>query len=313
MADAEAKTVGRVVAVVLNGAAGALLDQPHAMEELAAAFNDAGFSPRFIPQDAGGLPERIAQAAAMAADAVIVGGGDGTIACAAQILCGGTVPLGVLPFGTMNLLAKDLGIPVGDSRAALQVLAEGRVRAIDVAEVNGAVFLCASMLGLPARLGRLREAERGASVRVLAWSRIGAGFLRTIRKHRRLRALVQVDGVSHWIRASSLTVTANALDDRTGRLFGRSDLAGGTLVLYVVRHLTLGRILIVAWRFLRGNWRRDPALQEHPGRRITIAARSRMGRRMAGRMVVMNDGELMELDLPLQYAIRPGALRVIAP
>jgi diacylglycerol kinase family enzyme len=298
--------VPRTVAVVLNGAAGALLGEPDAMHSLQATFAEAQFTPHFVPPDAGTLPERIAQAAAMGADAVIVGGGDGTVACAAQTLAGGEIPLGVLPFGTMNLLAKDLDMPIDDTTAAIAVLAAGHVQAIDVADVNGKTFLCASMLGLPAHLGRFREAQRGAGSPLLAWSRIGAGFLGAIRSHRRMRAVVHLDGRKLRVRASSLSITVNALDDTSGRLFGRSRLDGGTLVLYVIRHLTLSRILILAWRMLRGNWRRDPALQEYPAREVVIVARGRT-------MTVMNDGELMELPLPLTYTIRPGALRVLAP
>lgn len=296
----------RSVAVVLNGAAGALLDRPDAMEGLEAAFAEAGFSPHFVPHGTGTLPKRIAQAAALGAEAVIAAGGDGTIACAAQALAGTATPLGVLPFGTMNLLAKDLGIPVGDTAAALQVLAAGRVRAIDVAEVNGRVFLCASMLGLPARLGAYREAQRGARSPLLAWSRMGADFVRTIRSHRRMRAVLDIDGRRLRVRASSLSVTVNALDDRGGRMFARARLDGGTLVLYVIGHLTLCRILILAWRLLRGSWRQDPALRDYPGRQVVVTGRGRMA-------AVMNDGELMQLAWPLRYTIRPGALRVIAP
>lgn len=63
-------------------------------------------------------------------------GGDGTVACAARVLAGGAMPLGILPSGTMNLLARDLAIPIGDLAAAVVCLAEGMPRAIDVGEVG---------------------------------------------------------------------------------------------------------------------------------------------------------------------------------
>ena len=121
-----------------------------------------------------------------------------------------------------------------------------------------------------------------------------------------MRAPVEVDGRRRTIRASSLCITANALDDESGRLFGRSHLDGGTLVLYVLRHLTLLRILILAGRF------HDRTLACRPG--FARPSRTAGGdRRRARTMSVMNDGELMELDMPLTYTIRPGALQVIAP
>ena len=60
-----------------------------------------------------------------------MGGGDGTIAAAAQRLAGTGVPLGILPLGTMNLLARDLGLPTG-LEAAAAALAHGHARAVDV-------------------------------------------------------------------------------------------------------------------------------------------------------------------------------------
>jgi diacylglycerol kinase family enzyme len=296
----------RVVAVILNGAAGALLDRPDALQMLAAEFVANGFDPRFIPPEAGTLPDRIAQAASSGAESVIVAGGDGTIACAAQALAETGIPLGVLPSGTMNLLAKDLGIPVGDHAAALQVLVAGRTRAIDVAEVNGRVFLCASMLGLPARLGRFREAQRGAGSPVRAWSRMGWSFVRTITRTGRMRVSVQMGDQTLRLRASSLTITANALDDASGRVFGRSRLDGGELAFIVIRRVTLARIALLAVRLLRGTWRGDPAVQEHRAQELVVSKRG-------GAIQVMNDGELMVLKSPLHYRIRPRALLVISP
>jgi diacylglycerol kinase family enzyme len=296
----------RVVAVILNGAAGALLGRPDALQMLTAGFAANGFDPRFIPLEAGALPERVAQAARLGAEAVVVAGGDGTVACAAQALAETGIPLGVLPFGTMNLLAKDLGIPVGNLPAALTVLAAGRIRAIDVAEVNGRVFLCASMLGLPARLGRYREAQRGSGSPVRAWSRLGWSFLRTIARTGRMRVSVQIGDRTLRLRAASLTITVNALDDATGRVFGRSRLDGGELAFIVIRRLTLGRLALLAIGLLRGDWRQDPAVQEHCMQELIVTKRGRA-------MQVMNDGELMVLESPLHYRIRPRALLVIAP
>ena len=69
---------------MLNGKAGALLDQPDAMADLQTAFAEAGLAPHFIPPDAGALPDRIDQAIALQTEMVVVGGGDGTVACAAR-------------------------------------------------------------------------------------------------------------------------------------------------------------------------------------------------------------------------------------
>ena len=291
------------VAVVLNGKAGALLDQKEADGMLERALADAGLEAEFIPQDAGSLPERIKRAAASGADAVVVAGGDGTVACAGQALAGQDVPLGILPFGTMNLLAKDLGLPIGDVAAALKTVGAGHVRAIDVGEVNGHAFLCASMLGTPAQIGRTREETRGSSVRIL--SEMMPAVLRHLRRARRLRVQLSLDGKPAKLRASSLTVTVNGIDEACGRAFGRTCLDGGKLNLYVIERLGLTEAIRLVLRMALGRWRQDAAVDEHTVTELDIAARRPMQ--------VMNDGELSSITPPLRYRIRPGALRVLAP
>ncbi len=132
-----------------NVAAGSLVDGGLTPDALRSRLDAAGLTVVPEPRPDAPLPERLAAAAELPGiDAVAVAGGDGTLACAAQALTGREVPLGILPLGTMNLLAKDLGLPL-DLDAAIAVLATGPMRAIDAGEVNGHVFLINSVLGLP--------------------------------------------------------------------------------------------------------------------------------------------------------------------
>ena len=306
VADVRAAPARRV-AVVVNGSAGALLERPDAHAAMERAFADAGLQPDFVPRDAGTLPERVRLAQQSGAEMVVVAGGDGTVACAAQALAGTDTVLGVLPFGTMNLLAKDLGIPVGDEAAAIRVLADGTARNIDVAEVNGHVFLCASMLGLPTKLARYREAQRKEGNRLAGWLRFGRAALRAMRHPLPGRFTMRLgDAAPVRLRVPTITVAANALDETADHVFARARLDGGELAVYVVEQMHLADVLRLGVRFLRGAWRRDPVIQEHRATRVTISRRRR-------RMRVMNDGEVFRLDPPLEYRIRPGALRVMAP
>jgi diacylglycerol kinase family enzyme len=290
------------VAIVLNGRAGALLDHATARAELDAALTAAGLQADFIPDDAP-LPARIAAAARSGADAVVVAGGDGTVACAAQELAGGVLPLGILPFGTMNLLAKDLRLPIGDLAAGLRVVADGRVRSIDVGEVNGHVFLCASMLGLPVRLGRYREEARGSG---LTWLRMAAAALALLVRGAPVKGTLEIGGVAKRLRAMTLTVSVNTMDEASGLAFARTSLDGGELGVYTVRPRGLAGTLGLALRLARGQWRQDRAIRERRAEAVTVGGRTRA-------LKVMNDGEIFLLQLPLHYGIRPGALRVLAP
>lgn len=83
-------------------------------------------------------------------DVVVVGGGDGSISAAAQILADTGKPVGVLPMGTLNHFAKDLGIPLELERAAATI-ARGVTREVDLGEVNGRIFINNSSIGFYAR------------------------------------------------------------------------------------------------------------------------------------------------------------------
>ena len=86
-----------------------------------------------------GLRRAIADAAIGSHDTVVIGGGDGSVSAAVAALSGSDKVLGVLPFGTMNLLARDLGMPT-DPQAAIAALAHAAPRRIDLAEINGRPF-----------------------------------------------------------------------------------------------------------------------------------------------------------------------------
>jgi diacylglycerol kinase family enzyme len=291
------------VAVVLNAKAGALLQRSDARAALLSFLAEAGLRAEFIP-DEGLLPARIARAARSGADAVIVAGGDGTIACAAQELAGGSIPLGILPFGTMNLLARDLHLPIGDMAAAIGVMAQGRVRRIDVGDVNGHVFLCASMLGLPARLGRYREGSRGAGA--LLWLRMARAALRLLIRGAPVKGTLDVAGAVSRLHATTLTVTVNAVSEQSGLAFSRPVLDGGALGVYVVHPVGVTGFIGLALRLASGRWRQDKAVQERLAPVAIVGSRRRA-------VQVMNDGEIRLIRPPLQYRVRPGALLVLAP
>ncbi len=298
------------VSVVLNQAAGMLLDRFEDEERWIATFRQAGLEPHFVSSEAGSLLERIRIGCRSGTQMIVVGGGDGTVACAAEIARESGCVLGILPFGTMNVLARNLGLPIGDTEAAIALLRSGRIREIDAAEVNGRLFLCASMLGLPARLARYREAGRGRGSMVRLWLRFIRAALRAFAHYGAPRWSARGEGWRVRLRAASLVVTPNPLDDKTGRVFGRSLLDAGALGFYTIRRITLRETLRLGFRLLTGHLRDDPALVERTARRVTIL---RIGRRWRRTIRVMNDGEVFLMTPPLRYRVVPRALKVVVP
>ncbi|MBU8543603.1 MULTISPECIES: diacylglycerol/lipid kinase family protein [Roseomonadaceae] len=293
------------IAVVINAASGTALGREEIEAEVTRHLTAAGLDAVLVPDHAEGLLARLDEAVAMGADAVVVGGGDGSIMAAAERLMGKQTALGILPLGTMNMLAKDLGIPL-ELEAAAIALSHGHIRVIDVADVNGHVFLCSSVIGSPSWLGRHRERGRGKR----GWLprfRFALAALRSEWRHRPMRLSVALEGgriVRLWTRA--LAVANNRYAEGFGLMMARPRLDAGELALYVARRYgAWWWVKLMAGMFL-GSWRGSRLVQERTASQVTIGTP-----RTAIR--VMNDGEAMLLTPPLVYRIHPASLRVLVP
>jgi diacylglycerol kinase family enzyme len=290
----------------MNAQSGALIGQQDAKDTLQTALGAAGDEVFIVPADAGTLPERVDMALKTGADCVVVAGGDGSIACAATALAGTQTCLGLIPSGTMNLLARDLRIDPADRDAAIQVLAEGHTRRIDAGTLGEYVFLCASMLGTPARLSRHREAGRQRGNGLRAWAGFTWAALRALNRNRSHRVVMRLDSQVIQRRSPSITITVNRLDDSSGRLFSRSNLSGGELAIYIVKRSSP---LHQAWLLLRTALTGkigEPDVEVFITKTLDIHSR-------ATALHVLLDGELRLIAPPLHYAIRPDALFVVAP
>ena len=296
----------RRAGVVFNGRAGALLDREQGVEDVIRMFAGHGLAAIFVDDDAGTLPKRIELAAERGDGLVVVAGGDGTVACAASVLAGTDTVLGILPAGTMNLLSKDLGLPIDDMEAAVSLLATGQARSIDVGAVGEHVFLCASMLGLPVKIGRHREKQRGDGAVWRRWGRFAQASVRTVRHYFAPRLFIELDGRTIVSRAPSVTVVVNRLDDASSRLFARGRLDGGEFGVYLARRPRLSEVVPLAIDLVRGRWQAGGVVEEHRATAVTIRTRRRALR-------VMNDGEATIVPVPAAYKLRRAALQVMAP
>ncbi len=290
----------RRLSLVLNEKAGAILAAGKT-PDLTAKLQAAGAIARTIPD--GALPDRLRHAM-QDADAVIVAGGDGTVACAAAALSGTGLPLGILPGGTMNLLARDLRLPIDDLHQAADVILAGQVRDIDVGTAGEHVFTCACMLGAPARMGRHREQAR-LQKGMRQWLSIARAAAKILARPHALRLTLTVDGTRHTLKTRSLTITVNPMEDVHGRYFARAHLDGGRLVAYILRRPGLIGMLRVFIRIAFGR-PKDPALLVLDGTQMTIDSASAAVR-------ILVDGEERLLQTPLTLRISPKALRVFAP
>jgi diacylglycerol kinase family enzyme len=288
--------------VVLNDRAGSVANTPLTADDLLLKFKAAGLEAAIAP--GASLAAKIAAAIDSDAGVIVAAGGDGTITAVASALVGTGKALAILPLGTVNLLARDLAIPlaVADAIAALAAMAP---RKIDVGEVNGAVFLHKIVLGFVPGLAAARERVRGHGVRgALAYL---PHMIRRIGRTRRMKVKIETGTERRrTMRVAAVAVSNNSYDEGIGRFFRRSCLDGGSLGLYALKRPDLWTVIKLAIGMLIGRWRQSEELTVGTARTVVIRSTRR-------RLVLMFDGDVLGFDVPLRVRIRPRALTVLAP
>jgi diacylglycerol kinase family enzyme len=292
------------VLVIVNGGAGGGHDDA-AAARMRAALAQAGLDAELVLAASG--EEMIAAArrgVGAGARLVAAGGGDGTMNAVASVLVGTDTVFGVLPMGTLNHFAKDLGIPL-DLDGAIRNLAQGRPRRVDVGEVNGRIFLNNSSLGLYPDIVRDRERQQRRLGRG-KWPAAMWATLAALRRYPFLSMRLRV-GNEHLARRTPFVFIGNNRYTMAGLAIGeRERIDDGILSLYVAQHPTRFGLLRFAFDALRGKLakRSDFDVLHVPD--LEIATRRKHLR-------VATDGEVTVMQPPLRYRVRPGALTVMVP
>jgi len=299
----------RRVVVLVNESAGPGSDPGDgpAPEDLEAAFDDVGVSAQATRVSPARFSSYIGAlwSGADSPDAVVVVGGDGTVSAAAEAVAGTDVVLGVLPGGTFNHFARDIGMPT-DMHDAVGALAKAQVASLDVAEVNGHVFINNSVLGVYPAMVKGREALQDEH----GWSKLqavpvaSARVLRSYPVHR-LDITTSDQSIKRHVRTPFVFVGNGIYGNGDGGPPSRHSLSGATLGLTVAEATSRLGLIGTFARALVGGARKAPAVSTAAVREVTIDA--------GGRLKVALDGEVVQLTPPLRYRIRPGALKVLVP
>jgi len=288
---------------ILNAKAGLVLQHGEAIADTVRdAFRACGHSIDVTCVAPDKIEAAIDKASARAdIDTLIIGGGDGTQNLAAGKLAGKGIALGVLPFGTVNLLGRDLGIPL-EIEDAVKALAAAAPTRIDLGEVNGRLFHSLLGLGFFARLAGERQNARhqfpfARSVAFVvalarAVSRIGAMEIAFDAKERRITR-----------RSSAILITNNSYREQPIK---RARLDEGLLEINVVRGARQATLLRAGFDLVAGRWRRGDSTEQIAVREIAITARR-------SKIHASLDGEDVMLDTPLKLRVRPQALTVLKP
>jgi diacylglycerol kinase family enzyme len=292
--------------LILNEAAGSITRDKDKLspEALLEAFHAAGVFVELRLAPPRQLCEIINAAIARRPNTIYVGGGDGTISTAAGCLVDSNIALGVLPLGTLNHFAHDLGIPPTWPEA-IAALARGNRRAVDVGEVNGRIFINNCSIGSYADAVRKRDAlrrERGAE----KWRAMLQATFEVFRKLRRLRLHIESAEKKVTLRTPFAVVANNCY---SGHVLGsslRPRLDEGRLWIYTTRAHRHADVLHLMWQSLLRSIDRVEGLDSFATLEASIASDR-------GSLPIAADGELLDLKPPFRFRSRPAALQVIAP
>lgn len=291
---------------MLNEDAGTVvrLGKDYVLETLQEAFteNETEITVHCVP--ARELKAALEKAADDVADAVIIGGGDGTVASAATLLAVKGKVMGILPLGTFNLAARDLGVPL-DLAEAATALATAKVTKIDAMELNGRLYLCLMVLGFYPALKLANPEHHG-------WWIIRA--LRNVQDSLRHTATFPAldlsltkDGKTIRSRTRIALIANNDYKEVFGVIPQRSSLDGGYFTVYVSRHRTRWGLLLSLFSWIFGRWKQDREVVQIQATELQIDARRKRV------LPVMMDGEVQRLPLPLHIKIKPRVLSVLTP
>jgi diacylglycerol kinase family enzyme len=291
------------IAVILNPASGSG-GAESAVQKITELFTARGAEATVTLARGGKALRQAAEAAVQAGCRTLVaGGGDGTVNAVAGTVVGRDVRVGVLPLGTLNHFAKDLGIPL-DLTAAVGVVLDGRVESVDVGEVNGRIFLNNSSIGVYPRIVELRN-RYGGSGRA-KWVAALWATLTVLRRLPFLGVRIETPGQAVVRRTPFVLVGNNEYRMAGLRAGSRESLTGGRLAVYVMNASGRTGLLRLAWQLF---WRGAERVRELDLLLVQEAAVETRRRRLQ----VAIDGEVIVLASPLRYRSLPGAVRVTVP
>mgnify|MGYP000182552405 CR=1 FL=1 len=232
---------------------------------------------------------------------IIIGGGDGTMLHAAQALLDVGRPVGLLPLGTANDLARTLGIPPDPVQAA-RIIVRGRTRRIDLGTVNGRPFFNVASMGFSVNVARHHSGERKRRLKLLSYPLSWLDAQRDTKPFR--MKLTDRDGKTRSSRTTLLAIGNGVYYGGGMRIVDDATIDDGNLDVYYVRPLGVLGMLRVLPLLRLGAIRRRRDIRSHRLRWLRVETRPPQQ--------INVDGELVE-QTPAEFSILPQALEFHVP
>jgi YegS/Rv2252/BmrU family lipid kinase len=291
--------------IIISAGAGSVAgDNGKVQETLTSIFNEHRIDIDVSIATSGAELTELARDAVRGPYKVIVaGGGDGTVSSVAASLIDSDKILGVLPLGTLNHFARDLGIS-SDLETAVHTIVAGHTTEIDVAEVNNRIFLNNSSLGLYPSIVRERVKHQRLGFR--KWPAFVWATIQALRRYPFLDVRLKVEDEFLDRTTPFVFVGNNEYAMESFNIGLRDRLDRGVLSIYITHRTSRLKLIYLALRAVVGRLRDDKDFLALRSNEVKIETAHK-------RLRVAFDGEIEVMETPLRYRVRKRALRVIVP
>ena len=290
----------RPVTIIVNEQSGSGESKSNAVEDAAVQAGLSATIVRVPGADVAAAAER----AAAAGHVVVAAGGDGTVSTVASVAVRTASTFGVIPLGTLNHFARDVGIPIDPVQAAAAIAA-GHTRDLDAGEMNGSTFINNISLGLYPRLvwERQQEQYRGRG----KWTAFAIALARTWHSYPTVAVSMTVDGVG-LVHRTPFVFVGNGEYVAEGLGLGtRASLTSGGLSIFLAPGVGRFELLELPLRALAGRLSAGVKFESFRACEVVIDTAHQA-------LDVAVDGELdTARRVPLRCRVRCGALKTIVP
>jgi len=294
--------------LLLNRASGGNqrgLDAVDVCRRVEEAFRLAGHEVTSVCVEPTAFEGKLGEIIADSPDVILIGGGDGSVSAAARRIGGTDITLGVLPMGTFNLAARDLGVPL-DIEAAATFLATAEECPIDVLDVSGHACLCTTILGFyPDFANFFERRDHGGR-----WWRKALKLMMRLRssfiQSRPLHLSWTADGGNGQARTKFSAFVPGRYKNTAGLIPERTDFRAGILTAYIGTQAKPSSLVRALIDYAIGHQERIPDLKVIATSKLTLHAARRSGCR------AMLDGEMIRLSFPIVFSILPKHLKVLS-
>ncbi len=294
------RQTGKVLPVVINASGGTAKSLGDQLEtQVRDAFDAAGLEIDLHLVPGNEIIDTV-QKLSLTEEVIAVGGGDGTLGAAAGVLHEQSKTLAILPLGTRNHLAKQLGIPP-DLPGAAKVISKGKTTKIDLGSAGDRIFVNNVSIGIYTRLVRAREAIGGPK-----WLATFPASWHALKKMRSQHLSLTFDGQTRAIKSPLLFIGNNQYSIDRGSLGQRSSLSEGLLSLMAVDAVSPFALIRFGLRAIVGKLDKNNDFAELANTaEVTIESHHSQD--------VAFDGELEKMRFPLVCKVLPAALKVVVP